>query len=105
MRIRGHTVRILGNVLAALGAVLLVAGIVAAAIGMLWAKDASSGNQRPPEDLKDVIGGLVVGGLASTGVGALALVLGLVLRGVGRALHERATRIDAAAAPGASKAA
>jgi hypothetical protein len=98
MRVRGHTVHILGNLLLALGIVLVVAGIVAAAIAMLWVKDAAASSQRSHDDVGDVIQGLLLGGGVAASIGLLALVVGIVLRGVGKALRERAQRIDGTAA-------
>jgi hypothetical protein len=98
MRIRGHTPRILGNVLIALGAILVVAGTVAATLGMLWVKDSTTASRPPPDGAGDAVKGLVLGGLSAGALGILALVVGLVLRGVGKALHERAARLDATAA-------
>ena len=95
MPIRGHTPRILGTVLIVVGSVLLAAGILSAIIGLVWAKDASSNNQRPPSDLGEVLQGLILGGVTGAGIGLAVLVVGLVLRGVGKALHERAARLDA----------
>ncbi|MCA1811018.1 MAG: hypothetical protein LC623_03285 [Halobacteriales archaeon] len=97
MRVRGHTVHILGNLLLALGVVLVVAGIVAAAIAMLWVKDATSSSQRPHEDVGDIVQGLLLGGGVAAAIGLLALTVGIVLRGVGKALRERAQRIDGTA--------
>jgi ABC-type Fe3+ transport system permease subunit len=95
VRVRGHTPRILGQVLIAIGAILVVLGAVAAAIGLLWVKDSSTASRPPPDGTRQVVQALVMGGIVATLAGVLALVAGVVLRGVGKALHERAGRLDA----------
>jgi hypothetical protein len=57
-----------------------------------------SSGQRSHDDVGDVIGSLLLGGGAAAGIGLLALAVGIVLRGVGKALRERAQRIDGTAA-------
>jgi hypothetical protein len=47
----------------------------------------------------DLVEGLVLGGMATGAIGLVTLVVGLVLRGVGKALAERAQRLDSQPAP------
>ena len=100
MPLTGNVARTLGQVLLAVGAIAVVLGLLGLAFGAVLVRDAAANQSEAYQELGDVLEVLVLGGLTLVGAGTLALVVGIVLIGVGRALRDRLERQRLAASPG-----
>ena len=103
MPLTGNVPRTFGHILLALGIIAVVLGIVGFILGGIVI-DSATDNPEFREDAGDMLEALVLGGVTLVASGTVAIVVALVLMGVGRALRERLARRSAVPAAGTATA-